>query len=409
MITVTRQPALIGEYRVLDLLGEGGMGRVYRAIHTTGHHVVAIKVMNMPAAGGRENERAAARARNEAEIQSGLRHQNIVRLYEYLEWEGQPCLVMEYLDGSSLAEQIRAFGPLPVERAMKIFGEVVAAIDYLHRHHILHRDIKASNIRITAGGEVKLLDFGIARADSTPKLTQTGMVIGTLEYLSPEQLGEGRADERSDIWALGIMLYEMLTGRAPFEAKSLGTLITQINNSDYIPPSTLNAGVPREVGKLIARCLKKRPADRYSSAAELLAEVGQVAQGPGGNPPSPGVRRQWFPASLRQAQFLGQQMRAHPRRSLLLLLPVIVLLLIIAGGMARFFWPEDPNLHTIRIETPDGPAEMYRNRSYACTTPCEIRARTGEKVELEFRREGLIWKDGFTATDNRSNYASYSR
>lgn len=402
MITVTRPPASISEYRVLDLLGEGGMGRVYRAIHTTQHHVVAIKVMNMPAPGGRENERAMARARTEAEIQSGLRHPNIVRLYEYLVWEGAPCLVMEYVDGNSLAEQIQAFGPLPVERAMKIFGEVVAAIDYLHRHRILHRDIKASNIRISSGGEVKLLDFGIARTDSTPKLTQTGMVIGTLEYLAPEQLGDGRADERSDIWALGILLYEMLTGRAPFEAKSLGTLITQINKSDYVPPSVLNPDIPREVGKLIERCLKKRPVDRYASAAELLAELPPIAR-------EPDARRPWLLTSFRWAQFLGQRMMTHPRQSLLLLLPIAVLLLLIAGGTAGFFWPEDPNLRTVRIETPDGPADMYRNHSYACTTPCEIRARTGEKVELEFRRKELVWKDSFTATDNRSNYASYSR
>ena len=257
------------EYRIVDVIGEGGMGRVYRALQTSRNRVVAVKVLTNATADQR------LRARNEANIQQQLRHPNIVEFYEQVEWDGLPCLVMEYVEGVTLAEQLKKRGAMPVAQALAIFGQIVAAVDYIHDHDIIHRDIKSANIRITAEGRGKLLDFGIAKNEFSPHLTQAGFVIGTVEYLSPEQINSGKADERSDIWALGILLYEMLTGSVPFTAKTFGTLYQQINRASFTLPPELH--VPRSVGRLIARCLKKDPAERVQSAAELLSEVRQAS------------------------------------------------------------------------------------------------------------------------------------
>src|SRR5262249_7793392 len=153
---------------------------------------------------------------NEARIQAQLLHPNIAVLYDFLEYNGQPLIIMEYIDGQTLSERIATMGCLPLPEALSIFQAVVGAIDYIHCHVVVHGDIKSNNIKIDPSGTVKLLDFGIAKSETTPNMTVTGGIIGTLEYLSPEQFKGGIADMRSDIWALGVLFYEMLSGRVPF-------------------------------------------------------------------------------------------------------------------------------------------------------------------------------------------------
>ncbi|MCA1816816.1 MAG: serine/threonine protein kinase [Acidobacteria bacterium] len=254
----------VGGYRVVEFLGAGGMGEVYRAVHSKIGRVAAVKVLTQASA----EDGLLERFFNEARIQSGLHHPNIATLYDFVELEGQPCIIMEYVDGQTLCERTRPHGPLPLAEVVYIFQSVVEAVAYIHNHGVVHRDIKSVNIKIDSAGQVKLLDFGIAKAETSTQLTATGSVIGTLEYIAPEQLMGGTADARSDIWALGVLLYEMVTGRVPFEALTLGELCKKIERVDYVPASVLNPSVPREVTAVISRCLRKNPTDRYRLAQD---------------------------------------------------------------------------------------------------------------------------------------------
>ncbi|HZB46348.1 MAG TPA: serine/threonine-protein kinase, partial [Pyrinomonadaceae bacterium] len=219
-----QQSSIIGEYRVVDYLGEGGMGQVYRAVHSKINRVVAIKALTNAG----HSLGSIERFLNEACIQARLQHQNIATLYDFVECEGQPCIIMEYVDGQTLAERIRELGQLPLHEALYVLQKIGEALEYIHENGIVHRDIKSNNVKITSRGQVKLLDFGIARAESGQTMTQVGMVIGTPIYLSPEQLRGERADARSDIWALGVLFYEMLTGDMPFKAETFGELYERI-------------------------------------------------------------------------------------------------------------------------------------------------------------------------------------
>src|ERR671916_172806 len=235
----------VGEYRVVDFLGAGGMGEVYRAMHSKIGRVAAVKVLTAQAT---QTAGFVQRFFNEARIQASLQHPNVATLYDFCEVQGQPCIIMEYVDGQTVSERIAAYrAPLPLSETVHVFEKVCEAIDYIHRHGVIHRDIKANNIKISSTGQVKLLDFGIAKGQDSRQLTQAGSVIGTLQYLAPELIRGGTADASGDIWALGVLLYEMVTGRMPFDAATVGDLCDRIGRVEYAPPAQVNPGVPREV------------------------------------------------------------------------------------------------------------------------------------------------------------------
>src|SRR5215475_10151165 len=237
----------IGEYRIVAKLGEGGMGEVYRAVHSKIGRHAAVKLLHRSAVGPEYLQRFL----NEARIQANLHHPNIATLYDFCEVDGRPCIIMEYIEGQTLADRIRLRGPLDRLDSLAIFRAVVDALGYIHSQGIIHRDIKSTNVRITTQGIVKLLDFGIAKSGASPALTMTGAVIGTLQYMSPEQFAGSGGDERSDIWSLGVLLYEMTTGRMPFESDSIGGLYQQISGGCYRQPSIWNAQMPRELEPVI--------------------------------------------------------------------------------------------------------------------------------------------------------------
>jgi len=266
----------VGEYRVVDFLGAGGMGEVYRAMHSKIGRIAAVKVLTAQAA---QSSGFVERFFNEARIQASLQHPNVATLYDFCEVQGQPCIIMEYVDGQTIAERVEAYrAPLPLSETTYVFEKVCEAIDYVHRHGVLHRDIKSNNIKISSQGQVKLLDFGIAKVQNTQQqLTQVGSVIGTLQYLAPELIRGGTADASGDIWALGVLLYEMVTGRTPFDADTVGDLCDRIGRVQYAPPAQLNPGVPHEVSAVIAHCLRKNPQERYRTAADLLADARKLS------------------------------------------------------------------------------------------------------------------------------------
>lgn len=396
----------IGEYHLAELLGVGGMGEVYRAIHPKIQRVVAIKLLK------NVSGPLVERSINEARIQAGLQHPNIATLYDFLEWEGQPCLILEYVDGQTLAEHLEARGRFTPAEALTIFQAVVEAVAYLHRHGVIHRDIKANNIKLSSTSMVKLLDFGIAKDGSAPRLTMAGHVIGTLVCLAPEQL-EGKADARSDVWALGVLLYQMVTGRMPFEPDTLDKLYEQIKKAHYLAPSNLNPAVLPELEALIAHCLKKKPVERPASAAELLLEVQRLTAPSALAIPQPITKSKLAPVS--QASMIST-----PRRSTFYLAASVGLALLVS---LILFWPTQSSLvttlpasptphasnsaetwRTIQIDASDGRAEVFQAGQLLGSTPHELRARVGERVVLELRRDGAVRPIEFSVTDNRKSY-----
>lgn len=254
----------INGYTLMQWLGAGGMGEVYQAYHATTQRTVAIKLL-------RRLEHTE-RFRNEAAVQASLGHSHIAMVYEFFVDKGLFCLVMEYIDGPTLEQLIRKHTKLPEETAWKLLGQVASALAYLHKHGIVHRDLKAGNIKITKQGQAKLLDFGLARYAHSPKLTSQGHLVGTASSMAPEQFA-GESSAASDCWALGVLLYEMVTGYTPFGGSSESEIGRLIRQADYIPPAKLNSDLSRYSSKLIERLLTVAPERRLT--AQQVQEVTQ--------------------------------------------------------------------------------------------------------------------------------------
>jgi serine/threonine-protein kinase len=413
---------MVGEYRLIDFLGEGGMGEVYRGVHAKLGRVAAVKVLN-PAA--RREQGFVERFFNEARIQESLHHPNIAAVYDFTEVQGQPCIIMEYVDGDTLCDRVRPYGPLPTGEALRIFSSLADAIAYVHSHGVIHRDIKSNNVKIGTQGQVKLLDFGIAKGGASPALTQTGNVIGTIEYLSPEQLSTGHADERSDIWALGVLLYEMLTGRVPFQAPTIGALCAQISNAEYPPLRQLNPSAPADVANVVSRCLKKNAAERYQSAAMLLADVRRAADSLNAPIPQP------KPARKRAAHTPSDPYAPPPPTAPLNSGPALGRGWLMAGGVAAVLFclfvlgsaglwyalsggPVAENVNvsalksktgkTVKVEMSDGPAEIWQGDNLIGVGRADVTAEVGDWVELKLKRNGKERVERFQMTENRKTW-----
>ncbi|MGW2180988.1 protein kinase domain-containing protein [Streptomyces sp. NPDC001732] len=272
-----------GRYQLRDLLGEGGMASVYLAYDTALDRQVAIKTLHTEL--GREQS-FRERFRREAQAVAKLQHTNIVSVFDTGEDELggalMPYIVMEYVEGQPLGSVLHAdiqnHGAMPADRALKVTSDVLAALDTSHEMGLVHRDIKPGNVMVTKRGVVKVMDFGIARAmqSGVTSMTQTGMVVGTPQYLSPEQaLGRG-VDARSDLYSVGIMLFQLLTGRLPFDADSPLAIAYAHVQEEPVAPSTINRSVTPAMDALVARALKKNPNERFPSAAAMQDEIARV-------------------------------------------------------------------------------------------------------------------------------------
>ena len=284
-------PTRIGKYSISGVLGEGGFGTVYRAYDSMAQRDVAIKVLK-----GSGDPAQLNRFKSEAVTAANLRHPNIVTIYEFGETDGFPFLVMEYLDGQTLAEIIAAKTVMTLLEKVQLMSEVARGLQHVHEHSFVHRDVKPSNIMRLRDGSVKIMDFGIARLveGNSTRLTGTGSIIGTLPYLSPEQFNGANADELSDIWSFGVVYYELICGTDPFHAPSSEAMISRIMSQDPVPLSSVVTGCPRVLSDIIARLLTKERERRYSSCEDVLLDSQPVLHS---------LAERELPELLRNAEF----------------------------------------------------------------------------------------------------------
>src|SRR5918911_2966864 len=264
-----------GRYRILRKLGTGGMANVYLAEDEVLGRRVAIKILNDRHAG---DDQFVERFRREAKNAAGLSHPNIVSIYDRGEAEGTYYIAMEYLDGRSLKELIVSRGAAPVKVAIDYARQILAAVRFAHRHGIVHRDIKPHNVLVDAEGRLKVTDFGIARAGAS-QMTEAGSIIGTAQYLSPEQAKGAPVDQTSDLYSVGVLLYELLTGTAPFSGDTPVEIAMKHLSSVPEPPSAHRADIPHDLDLVVMRALAKDPSERYQSAEEFDADLARVARG----------------------------------------------------------------------------------------------------------------------------------
>ena len=399
---------LIGEYRVSELLGAGGMGEVYKATHTHFGRVIAVKVLTA----GESDPATVKRFYSEAKIQASLRHPGVAEYLGFYEYHGRPCILMEYVDGLTIASILERRGALPPQEAFRIAQAIAAVVAHFHEHGVLHRDIKTNNIKISSDGRIKVLDFGIARLQSTRNLTSTGVVIGTPGMLAPEQVNGQTVTPATDVWQFGVMVYEMLSGRLPFRADNTRELYAQILNAKPAPLSTLQPSLPAGFEKVVNRCLQKDPGKRYASGRELLAALDALE---GRKEPAPVPTPRFEPLA-----------DAKPPVSLGLVAAIaggVIVLIAIVVGVVQWSRPttadlgvspcvepssetESPSgeMRTVTLSTVGVSAQVFCGGQLVGVTPYPLKAKVGDKVKLVLRSEGYKPKDVSFNVTERAEY-----
>jgi beta-lactam-binding protein with PASTA domain/predicted Ser/Thr protein kinase len=331
-----------GRYRIIRKLGSGGMANVYLAEDQELGRRVAIKILNDRHA---NDDQFVERFRREAKNAAGLSHPNIVSIYDRGEAEGTYYIAMEFLDGRSLKELILSRGPAPAHVAIDYARKILDALRFAHRNGIVHRDIKPHNVIVDAEGRIKVTDFGIARAGAS-QMTEVGSIIGTAQYLSPEQAKGAPVDQTSDLYSVGIVLYELLTGKVPFSGDSPVEIAMKHISAIPDPPSSLRPDLPEDLDLVVLRALAKTPEERYPSAEEMDKDLARVAQGVA-------VSRETEEAAtqiLSRAQLAATAVSAPPRPPAEVLYEydeprrgrpfwpwLLVLLLLVAAGLTGWF------------------------------------------------------------------------
>lgn len=418
----------IGDYQILNFLGAGGMGDVYRAVHDKLNRQSAIKVLQ-----GKTDSYAIIKTRffNEARLQASLLHPNIATLYDFQEIGDELYIFMEFVDGTCLNDLIESRA-LSVEDSLEIFMSIVEAIAYVHSQGIIHRDIKTQNVKVTPDGTVKLLDFGIAKDEMSQDLTKTGGVIGTPNYLAPEQLKGSPASPATDIWALGVLLYKMLTADVPFNSDTLASLVYQISAAEFQSPEKVNPVVPKSVAQLVNRCLAKDVNHRYQSADELLTDVQKVLRNQYGLVKDSGTRklisavdvdrRELEASSFKQKIFIAKVALISAVSVLLLFGIIGIVIRAMSSGSGNTAAANSSNVNqalpniandkkatpekkpsagafsdqskklVVIIDVTEGKARVLQKGKFLGTTPYELTGNEGEQIELTLEQTGFVDK-----------------
>jgi len=260
----------VGTSRITRELGRGGMSVVYEGYQEALDRKVAVKALD---ASGARSEELAERFKREGRAYAQIHHANIIAVHDLVEKDETLYLVVEYVDGADLHRLVQAGGALPPECVAAIGAQAADALDCVHAHNLLHRDVKPGNLMVARDGAVKLMDFGIAKDPLAGALTETGTVVGTPYYLAPEVLGGDAEDERSDVWSMGVTLYELATGVRPFTGSDYQALFSAVRKGKVTPVRRAVPGFPRRLAKIIERCLERNPERRWESAGLLSREL----------------------------------------------------------------------------------------------------------------------------------------
>ena len=273
---LTTGSTFAGRYQIIEELGKGGMGKVYKANDTDIKEKVAIKLIKPEIS---TNKKTIERFQNELKFARKIRHKNVCQMYDLNREEGTYYITMEYVEGENLKNMIRMSRQLGIGTAISVAKQVCEGLAEAHKLGVVHRDLKPSNIMIDREGSVRILDFGIARSLKEKGITGAGVMIGTPEYMSPEQVEAKETDQRSDIYSLGVILYEMVTGKVPFEGDTPFTIGMKHKGEIPKDPKEVNSQIPEDLSRVILRCLEKDKEKRYQSAGELRSELTRIEQG----------------------------------------------------------------------------------------------------------------------------------
>ncbi|UCD58913.1 MAG: alpha/beta fold hydrolase [Candidatus Hydrogenedentota bacterium] len=366
---------VISHYRIIDKLGEGGMGVVYKAEDTKLRRAVALKFLPPELTSDPELKERFVR---EAQAASALDHPNIGTTYEIDEAEGQTFIAMAHVDGESLEKKIKS-GPLTLDEAVDISVRVAEGLQEAHENGIVHRDIKSSNIMLTRKGQPKIMDFGLAKLPGRSRLTKTATIMGTLDYMSPEQARGEPVDHRADIWSLGVVLYEMLTGRLPFAASNEAGMIHKIISEDPAEVETLKPEVPAGLSGVVSRMMAKNRGDRYPSAAEFLKAIRsfRTPEAEAHVPTRPRTSAESQEVYKRAEKRVKAKLRFYRFLALYLVVNLLLMIINIAtrSGYPWFLWP----LGGLGV-----PVFVYWLKVFVFSRESEIRERM---IEKELNRE----------------------
>ncbi len=328
-----------GRYRIIEKVGGGGMADVYRAEDQVLGRTVALKILHKQFA---SDEGFLERFRREARAAAKLTHPNIVSIYDVGEEGGVHFIVMEYVHGMTLKKLIQKDAPLSTEKVVHIAMQIAKAMEFAHDHEIIHRDIKPQNVIITDDGEIKVTDFGIARAGATSTMTRTGAVMGTAHYISPEQAQGSIVGPTTDIYSLGVVMYEMATGELPFRGENPVSVALKHINDTPMPPRSVFGDIPPSMEAVIIKCMAKNPNERYRSAEAVRDDLKRVIEGlpvkivgaatPAGGDPSD-MTRTMAAQNGRPSAARGQR---KPKKALIAAIIAIVLLLLLGGGALAY-------------------------------------------------------------------------
>ena len=269
-------PQVLGRYEIRRELGRGAMGVVYEAYDPMIKRVVALKTIREDQLDRAEAAQVVARFRREAEAAGRLHHPNVVSIFDFGEDAGVAYIAMEFVDGRDLKSRFDAGERFATADAIRLTAQILDALDYAHRHGVIHRDVKAANVFVQDDGTVKVADFGIAHLD-TSSLTQAGQVMGTPSSMSPEQILGLPVDARTDVFSAGVILYQFVTGERPFGGAATTTTMQKVLKEDPLPPSALNVQLPDAMDAVVRRALAKKPDERYASAAEFAGALRTLA------------------------------------------------------------------------------------------------------------------------------------